>query len=203
MFQVCCNLVSFSEYNDNFFILNIYNMISKKVEEALNQQIAYEGYASFLYLAMSYWCDRQGLQGCHAFLHRQSDEEREHMLRIYHYISETDGTAVTPAIQQPPTNYESIQNLFEQVYAHEQKVTQSIYKIIDLCYKENDYSTLNFLQWYVQEQREEESLMRTILDRIKIIGDGPQSLYYIDKEMEKINAASLKKEATEKDAGAA
>jgi ferritin len=176
-------------------------MLSKKIEDALNQQISYEGYASFLYLSMSYWSARQGLQGCHAFLNRQSAEEREHMLRIYQYISDTDGKVVTPAIKQPPTDYDSIQNLFEQVYEHEQKVTQSIYKIVDLCYKENDYATMNFMQWYVQEQREEESLMRTILDRIKLIGDGPQSLYYIDKEMEKINAAAAKKEATEKSEG--
>lgn len=177
-------------------------MLTEKIEDALNQQIAYEGYASFLYLSMSYWCARQGLQGCHAFLNRQADEEREHMLRIYEYISDTDGKAVTPAITQPPTDYDSIQNLFEQVYAHEQKVTQSIYKIVDLCYKESDYATMNFMQWYVQEQREEESLMRTILDRIKLIGDGPQSLYYIDKEIEKINIASAKKEAAEKNQGA-
>ena len=69
--------------------------------------------------------------------------------------------------------------MFEQVYEHEKKVTNEIHRIVDLCYKENDYSTLNFLQWYIQEQREEEALMRTILDKIKIIGDGPQSnLFY-------------------------
>lgn len=87
--------------------------------------------------------------------------------------------------------------MFEQVYAHEQKVTASINELLSLAYKDNDHTTLNFLQWYVTEQREEEALMRGILDRIKLIGNGPMSLYYIDKEMEKINKAELAAEAAE------
>jgi len=82
-------------------------------------------------------------------------------------------------------------------YEHEQKVTAAINKIVDLCYKENDYTTLNFLQWYIEEQREEEVLMRGILDRIKLIGNGPQSLYYIDQEIERINAAEAKAQAAQ------
>lgn len=167
------------------------------MENALNTQISLEGYASFLYLSMASWCDKEGLQGCAAFMHRQSDEERQHMLRIFHYISEVDGHALAPAIAQPPHSFESVHKLFEQVYAHEQKVTASINELLSLAYKDNDHTTLNFLQWYVTEQREEEALMRGILDRIKLIGDGPMSLYYIDKEMEKINKAELAAEAAE------
>ena len=167
------------------------------MENALNTQISLEGYASFLYLSMASWCDKEGLQGCAAFMHRQSDEERQHMLRIFHYISEVDGHALAPAIAQPPHSFESVHKLFEQVYAHEQKVTASINELLSLAYKDNDHTTLNFLQWYVTEQREEEALMRNILDRIKLIGDGPMSLYYIDKEMEKINKAELAAEAAE------
>ena len=162
-------------------------MISAKMEKALNEQIELEGYASFLYLSMASWCDKEGLEGCAKFMHRQSDEERSHMLRIFYYISEVDGHAIAPAIKKPPVNFESVHQLFEQVYSHEQKVTKAINKIVAMCYKENDYSTLNFLQWYIEEQREEEDLMRTILDKLKLIGDAPQSLYYIDQEIEKIN----------------
>lgn len=172
-------------------------MISKKIEAALNEQIALEAYASFLYLAMASWCDREGLEGCAQFMHRQSDEERAHMLRIYSYLSETDGFALTPAIAQAPHEFESVQAMFEKVYAHEQKVTQSINDLVNLSYAEKDPSTLNFLQWYVAEQREEEALMRTILNKIRLIGDGPQSLYYIDKEVDKFNKAALAAEATE------
>ena len=82
-------------------------MISKKIEAALNEQIALEGYASFLYLAMASWCDREGLEGCAQFMHRQSDEERAHMLRIYSYLSETDGFALTPAIAQAPHEFDT------------------------------------------------------------------------------------------------
>ncbi len=169
-------------------------MISKKMEKALNEQIGLEGYASFLYLSMASWCDKEGLEGCAMFMHRQSSEERDHMLRLYHYLSEVDGHALTPAIKQPPHNFDSVQAMFEEVYSHEQKVTQAINKLVSLSYEEGDHTTMNFLQWYVSEQREEEALMRTILDKLKLIGDGPQSLYYIDQEIAKINEQALQEE---------
>lgn len=165
-------------------------MISQSMTDALNKQIELEGYASFLYLAMASWCDKEGLEGCSKFLHRQSEEEREHMLRIFRYLSDVDAHAVVPSIPQPPKEFESPQAVFQQVYAHEQKVTASINDLIKLSKEENDPSTDVFLQWYVIEQREEEALMRSILDRIKLIGTGGQSLYFIDLEMEKINAAT-------------
>ena len=172
-------------------------MISKKMEKALNEQIALEGTASFIYLAMAAWCDNEGLEGCTQFMHRQSAEEREHMLKIYEYLSEVDGMAVTPAIKQPASTYKSVQEMFKKVYEHEKKVTASINKLVDLATKEKDQTTFNFLQWYVTEQREEENLMRSLLDKIKIIGDGPHSLYYIDKEVAAINAAELAAEGGE------
>jgi ferritin len=170
-------------------------MIAKKMISALNQQIALEGYASYLYLSMSSWCDREGLEGCKKFMRRQSEEERAHMLRIFDYLSEMDAHALTPAIAQPPHEFESVQQMFAQVYAHEQKVTASIHDLITTAYEEKDHSTLNFLQWYVEEQREEEALMRMILDKIRLIGNGPQSLYYIDKEIEKINTQQIQAES--------
>lgn len=172
-------------------------VISKKVEQALNEQIALEGYASYLYLSMASWCDKEGLEGCAQFMHRQSNEERQHMLRIFAYLSEVDGHALAPAIPQPPHEFESVRALFEQVYAHEQKVTASIYKLVSLSKEEGDHGTDHFLQWYVAEQKEEEALMRAILDKIRLIGDGPQSLYYIDLEVAKLNGAAAEEEAGE------
>jgi ferritin len=170
-------------------------MISKKMEEALNQQIAFEGYASFLYLSMATWCDHKGLQGCAKFLQRQSAEEHMHMMKIFEYLSDVDGFAKTPGIDQPPHEFKSVQEIFKSVYEHEQKVTQSINKLVGLATKENDYATQTFLQWYINEQREEEAMMRTVLDRIGLIGDGPQSLYFIDKEMEALNKAAAAAES--------
>ncbi len=174
-------------------------MISKRMEEALNAQIELEASASFLYLSMAAWCERKGMGGSAHFMYRQSAEERSHMLRIFHYISDVDGLAVTPGIRQPPTDFPSIRELFEEVYVHEQKVTASIHKLLDLCNEEDDYTTHNFLQWYITEQREEEALMRNILDKIKLIGEGPQSLYFIDKEVESINAATAAAESKEEE----
>ena len=172
-------------------------MISKEMEKALNAQIELEGYASFLYLSMASWCDQEGLEGCAKFMHRQSDEEREHMLKIFYYLSEVGGFALTPEIKQPPHDFGTVQKMFKQVYEHEQKVTASIHNLMKLSISLGDHATQNFLQWYVEEQREEEALMRTILDKIKLIGEGPQSLYYIDKEVEKINVQAAKEASAE------
>ncbi len=172
-------------------------MISDKMQAALNKQIELEGYASFYYLSMASWCDNEGLEGCAKFFHRQSAEENMHMLKIFHYLSEIGGIAIAPGIAQPPSNFESIQTVFKLVYAHEQKVTASINDLVRLAYEEKDYTTQNFLEWYIAEQREEEALIRMILDKIKLIGTGGMSLYYIDKEIEIINTAQIAAESAE------
>jgi len=172
-------------------------MLSKKLEKALNDQIEMESYASYLYLSMASWFDSEGMEGCTQFMFRQSEEEKEHMLKLYHYVLEMDGKAIVPGVKQPPSKFKSPVDVFKAVYVHEQKVTKSINNLVELSRKENDHATFNFLQWYVAEQMEEEALMRSILDRIKLIGGGPQALYYIDKEIERINAAEAKKEAEE------
>ena len=170
-------------------------MVSEKMEKALNQQIELEGYASSLYLSMASWCDRESLEGCATFMYRQSEEERQHMLRIFNYLNEMDGHALSPGLPSPPHEWTNVQTMFQEVFEHEKKVTKAIYELIALSYETKDHATLNFLQWYVEEQREEETLMRSIIDRIKLIGDSPMSLYYIDKEVRDINAQAEKEEA--------
>lgn len=164
-------------------------MISNKVIKALNAQIEREAQASFLYLSMAGWCDRKSLSGCAQFLFAQADEEHSHMLRIFHYILDMDKVAVAPAVKKSETEFDTIQVLFEQIYKHEQYISQSINELVSLAMKENDHATTNFLQWYVEEQREEESLMRSILDKIKLIGDGPSHLFHIDNEVAKMTAS--------------
>jgi ferritin len=166
-------------------------MLSEKMIKALNEQIAMEGYASFLYLAMAGWFDIKSMPGCASFMYRQSEEEHVHMMKIFHYLLEMDAIAVSPAIKQAPAKFKDVKSVFSDTLAHEQKVTKSISDIVELAIKEGDHSTYAFLQWYVTEQREEEILMRSILDKIKLIGDGAQSLYFIDKEIETINQVQV------------
>jgi ferritin len=169
-------------------------MITKKMTGALNKQIGLEAYASFLYLSMASWCDQQSLEGCAQFMFRQSTEEYEHMMRIFNYLLEVDANAESPQVDKAPVEFNDVKKMFEQVYKHEQKVTAAINELVDLSIQETDHATNNFLQWYVDEQREEETLMRSILDKIKLIGDSPQSLYFIDKEVSAINKQAEKEE---------
>ena len=155
----------------------------------LNEQIAMEGFASFLYLSMAGWFDLRSMKGCAAFMYRQSSEEHMHMMKIFHYLLEMDAVSISPAIKQPTSDFTNVRSVFEDTLAHEQRVTKSINELVELALSENDHSTYAFLQWYVTEQREEENLMRTILEKIELIGEGPQSLYFIDKEIEAINKA--------------
>ncbi len=161
--------------------------LSEKMQQALNLQIECEGYASNFYLSLAYWCDSQALEGCKKFFMRQSEEERMHMLKLYEYLSVSDVTPVTPAFAKPPGQFLNIQEVFQKVFEQERSVTASIHSILKLAKEENDFNTQQFLQWYVDEQREEEAVVRSILERIRIIGEGGQSLYYIDKEVERIN----------------
>lgn len=164
-------------------------MLNKKIETALNKQIEVEAYASNYYLAAASWCDTKGLQGCANFMNRHADEERMHMMKIFNYINDAGGHAIAPAIKQPPSEFKTLLDLFQDVLAHEISVTGSINKLVDLCLSEKDHSTNQFLQWYVAEQHEEETLFRTILDKINLIGDDPRGSYWVDKEIESVNAA--------------
>ena len=163
----------------------------------MNGQIGEEAYASFLYLSMSTWCEHKGLEGCAKFFRRQSEEEHMHMMKIVDYILEMDGKVIIPQINQPPEDFESVQTIFTSTYDHEKRVTSCINQLVDLSLEENDHSTHNFLQWYVEEQREEENLIRSILDKLQLIGDGSMALYYIDKEVEQINLRAEKEAAAQ------
>ncbi len=167
-------------------------MLSKKVEEALNKQIAMEAYASSSYLSMASWCEKEGLRGCAGFLYEQSNEERVHMMKILRYINDAGGHALVPALKEPPNKYNSMSHVFEVSLEQEAEVTQSIYKLVDMAFTAKDFATFNFLQWYVVEQLEEEKLFRTILDIIKLAGKEGQPLLLIDTEIGKLRAQEEK-----------
>ena len=158
-------------------------MISKKVEKAINEQIKKEEYSSRLYLAMASWCQKEGYPGAAAFLYKHSDEERMHQLKFVHFLNDRGGYSVLQDIEQPPFKYENLLKLFQEVLKHEQFITASINDIYHICMTEKDYTTANFLQWFITEQIEEENLVNSILDQMALAGSDKSGLFHIDKEL--------------------
>lgn len=163
-------------------------MVSNKVEKALNEQIKIEAESSQFYLAMASWAETKGLNGTALFLYQHADEERMHMLKLVKFVNERGGHAIIPALDQPPVEFESIQNVFQKLLDHEVFVTASINQVVDICLSEKDYPTHNFMQWYVAEQIEEEALARTMMDKIKMIGTDKGGLYLFDRDLENLSA---------------
>ncbi|MCX8080804.1 MAG: ferritin [Bacteroidia bacterium] len=167
-------------------------MLSPKISQALNRQILLEAESSQFYLSMASWAETQGLNGVAAFLYEHSDEERMHMLKLIKFVNERGGHGIVPALKQPPTNYKSVKAVFEDILKHEIKVTAEINGLVDITLKEKDYTTHNFLQWYVSEQIEEEALARLIVDKLKLIGDDKSGLYFFDRDMQAMTGKSAK-----------
>lgn len=165
-------------------------MLKPKVETALNNQLLIEAESSQIYLAMASWAETQGLGGTAQFLYKHSDEERIHMLKLVQYINERGGKAIIPALPKPAKEYKSLNNLFESLLNHEIMVSEKINDLVETCLKEKDYTTHNFLQWYVAEQIEEEALARTIMDKLKMIGADKSGLYMFDRDIETISVQS-------------
>jgi len=159
-------------------------MFSKNVEQALNQQIKVEAESSQFYLAMASWAETEGLNGTAAFLYKHSDEERMHMLKLVRFVNERGGHAIVPALDKPPVSFDNIQTIFKNLLDHEIAVTQSIEEVVDICLKDKDYTTHNFMQWYVSEQIEEEGLARNIMDKLNMIGSDKSGLYLFDRDLE-------------------
>ena len=157
--------------------------MNKKIEAALNAQIKTEAVSSQVYLAMACWAECNGYEGTSAFLYKHSDEERQHMLKLVKFINERGGKAEVPELPKPKSEYDSLETVFIELFNHETNVTNEINKIVHLCLAENDYTTHNFLQWYVNEQLEEEALARTILDKLKLIGGNNSGLYMFDRDI--------------------
>jgi ferritin len=158
-------------------------MLSKKIESALNEQVALEHESSQHYLAMASWAAINGYKGVSTFLYLQSDEERMHMLKLFHYINDRGGHALVPSGVKTPTAFKDVNQVFELVLKHEVKVSTSINFLVDACLKEKDYATHNFLQWYVSEQVEEENTARELLDKLKLIGNDKGGMYLFDRDL--------------------
>jgi ferritin len=168
-------------------------MLSKTLQEALNKQLKHEAMSSQIYLAMASWSDIQpGLQGVTQFFYDQSEEERQHMLKIMMYINERGGFGIVPALEQPIVTFQSLTRVFEEFLKNEIGVSESINDIVHLALQEKDYATHNFLQWYVAEQIEEERLARTLNEKLEMIGADKSGLYLFDRDIVAYRASLAK-----------
>ncbi len=160
-------------------------MINERVEKAINEQINWELYSGYFYLSMSTYFETIGLPGCANWMRVQAKEEQFHAMKFFDYIIERGGKVTLKAIDAPPSVWESPLDVFEKTYEHEQKVTSLINDLVDLALTEKDHASYNMLQWFVDEQVEEEATASDIVGKLKLIGNGTSALFMLDQEFSK------------------
>lgn len=160
-------------------------MASEKLLKGLNDQFNFELLSGYYYVAMAAYCSAENMNGFAHFLNEQAKEEYEHAMKFYEFINDMDGRVMTQAMPEPKNDYSSFLEVFETALDHEKLVTSRIYELLDLAKEENDYPTIHFLQWFVEEQLEEENSMKDIIFALQGIKDGFTGLYLLDKELAK------------------
>lgn len=160
-------------------------MLSKKMEQALNKQVNAELYSAYLYLSMDAYFRSQNLNGFANWMRVQMQEEQTHGMKIYDFIAERGGRVTLKAIDEPPTDWDSPLAVFEAVCEHERKVTGLIGGLVDLAMKEKDHATNSFLQWFVDEQVEEEASADLIREKLKMLKSSAGGLFMLDHELGK------------------
>lgn len=158
-------------------------MFSDAMQNALNDQIQREFHSAYLYLSMAAYFEAQNLPGAAHWMRVQAREEAGHAMKIFEFVNERNGRVILQAIEQPPAEFESPAAVFEAALAHEQYITQSINELYALAVKENDYPTQNMLQWFIDEQVEEEKNASDIVNQFKMIGDSPTALFMMDRHL--------------------
>lgn len=155
--------------------------LQSKTVELLNEQITLEHHASAQYLSMASWCDVKGYEGSAKFFYNQANEERQHMLKLFRFLSEADSQVVHPCANNLISEFKSLRHVFELVMESESAVTSAIHRLTDHCLLSKDFSTLNFIQWYVAEQIEEEVTIKRILDLFNVAGEDSIGIYTVDR----------------------
>lgn len=158
-------------------------MLSKKMQRELNKQINAELYSMYLYQAMSAHFESNSLDGFAHWMDSQAKEEQMHAIKIYKHVLDRGGKVVLFPIEAPPSEWKSSLDAFEAAYKHELKVTGLINKLVDLSIKESDHATNAFLQWYVDEQVEEEKSADDVVQKLKLIGNDKSGLFMLDREL--------------------
>lgn len=164
-------------------------MLSKAMQDAINEQVRDELYSAYLYLSMAAYFEATSLPGFAAWMRAQSQEEVTHAMKFFDFVNERGGRVELHAIEQPPVEFESPRDVFEATYEHEQKVTGLIHDLYKLALEENDYAAQVMLHWFIDEQVEEEDGVSQILDTLKRIGDKDQGLIMLDRELGQRGAA--------------
>ncbi|MBS1262667.1 MAG: putative bacterial non-heme ferritin [Calditrichaeota bacterium] len=157
--------------------------LSKKMRDALNQQMTFELESAYAYMAMSAWFKTENLDGLAAFMATHAQEEVEHAMKFYDFLYERLSSAEFGAIGKPKGSFKNPLEVIETAFEHEQKVTRAIHQLVDLARAENDKASENFLQWFVEEQVEEESVIDNLLQRLKLVGDFKPGLFFLDREL--------------------
>jgi len=155
--------------------------ISAKLKKTLNDQVTLEAFASNSYLSMASWCEVTGYQGAASYFYMQSDEERVHMLKIIHYLNDVGAIAIIPAIKISINSFKSLEELIKTALKNEQAVTKAIHMMVEIAQKEKDHSTYVFLEWFVNEQVQEETKFETLLQKFDLIGRDKLAINEIDK----------------------
>lgn len=158
-------------------------MASEKLLNALNDQFNFELLSGYYYMGMASYCEAEDMEGFAHFLHEQSKEEYEHAMKFYEFINDIDGRTRMQAIDEPKNDFESFLEVFEDALAHEELVTSKINDLLDMAIEEKDYPTMQFLQWFVEEQVEEEASMKDIISKLKRIDGKWQGLYQLDRAL--------------------
>ncbi len=159
--------------------------ISQKMQDAINVQIKNEFDNAFLYLSIASWFEENDLPGFAQWNFVQYQEEQTHGIKFYNYVIERQGRVIIDKIEKPQSEWKSPLDVFEDILAREQETTKAIYALYETAQKENDYTSLGFLKWYLDEQVEEENNATTILNKLKMIGDSKASLILLDEELGK------------------
>lgn len=158
-------------------------MISEKLTNAINEQINRELYSEYLYIAMQAWFADQNLDGMANWMDAQGKEERFHAMKFYNYLIERGARVKLKAIAEPTFDFENPIKAFKMALEHEQFITKSINDLMDIAISENDHATRSFLQWYVDEQVEEEASVDKIVNMLKLVGDNGHGIMMIDREL--------------------
>lgn len=158
-------------------------MISERLMKALNDQVNYEFYSSYTYLAMAAYAEAEDLKGFANFFRVQAQEELFHAMKFYDYINQMDGRVILEQIHRPQTEFNDFLHLFETGYEHEKTVTQRVYSLTDIANEEREHATISLLKWFIDEQVEEESNFKSIITKLKRAESNPAALYMLDDEL--------------------